>query len=105
MNGVGNQQRGPDWRSNYEKQLVFMVRVTVPPKLKDLLDGLFIDNILNYRKIPKISPSMYNPLQILAPQTPNAKYPPLNHPSKYKPPRGLVLGNIPQIQSKSKQKR
>ena len=46
MNGVGNQQRGPDWRFNYEKQLVFMVRVTVPPKLKDLLDGLFIDDIV-----------------------------------------------------------
>ena len=31
-----------------------------------------------YRKIPKISPS------------------------KYKPPRGLVLGNCPQVQSKTK---
>ena len=34
---------------------------------------------------------MYKPLQILAPQTPNAKYPPLNHPSKYKRPWGLYL--------------
>ena len=39
-----------------------------------------------YRKIPKISPSMYKPLQIQAPQTGNAKNPPLNRPSKYKPP-------------------
>ena len=57
-------------------------------------------NEMNYRKIPKISPSMYKPLQIKAPQTHNAKNPPLNHPSKYKLPRGLVLGNCPQIQSK-----
>ena len=35
---------------------------------------------------------MYKPLQIQAPQTGNAKNPPLNRPSKYKPPRGLVLG-------------
>ena len=58
-----------------------------------------------YRKIPKISPSMYKPLQIKAPQTGNAKNPPLNHPSKYKPPGGLYLENCPQIQSKTKQKR
>ena len=38
-------------------------------------------------------------------QTGNAKNPPLNRPSKYKPPWGLVLGNFPQIQSKTKQKR
>ena len=29
---------------------------------------------------------MYKPLQIQAPQTRNAKNPPLNRPSKYKPP-------------------
>ena len=29
---------------------------------------------------------MYKTLQIQAPQTRNAKNPPLNHPSKYKPP-------------------
>ena len=57
-----------------------------------------------YHKIPKISPSMYKPLQILAPQTRNAKNPSLNRPSKYKPQRGLVLGNCPQIQSKTKKK-
>ena len=34
-------------------------------------------------------------------QTGNAKNPPLNRPSKYKPPWGLVLGNFPQIQSKT----
>ena len=39
-----------------------------------------------YRKIPKISPSNE------APPTRNAKNPPLNHPSKYKPPpEGLCL--------------
>ena len=57
-----------------------------------------------YRKIPKISPSMYKPLQIKAPQTGNAKNPPLNHPSKYKPPGGLYLENCPQILSKTKLK-
>ena len=45
-----------------------------------------------YRKIPKIIPSMYRPLQIWASQTRNAKNPsPLNRPSKYKPPGGLYL--------------
>ena len=38
-------------------------------------------------------------------QTGNAKNPPLNRPSKYKPPGGLYLENFPQIQSKTKQKR
>ena len=41
-----------------------------------------------YRKIPKISPSMYK-----TPQTGNAKNPPLNRLSKYKPPGGLYLEN------------
>ena len=59
----------------------------------------------NYRKIPKISPSMYKLLQIEAPQTGNAKNPLFNRPSKYKPPGGLYLENCPQIQSKTKQKR
>ena len=53
-----------------------------------------------YRKIPKISPSMYKP-----PQTGNAKEPPIKRPSKYKPPGGLYLEKCPQIQSKTKQKR
>ena len=39
------------------------------------------DIVLQYRKIPKISPSKYKP-----PQIRNAKNPPLNRPSKYKPP-------------------
>ena len=34
---------------------------------------------------------MYKPLQILVPQTGNAKNLPLNSPSKYKPPGGLYL--------------
>ena len=37
-------------------------------------------------------------------QTGNAKNPPLNPPSKYKPLGGLYLENFPQIQSKTKQK-
>ena len=37
---------------------------------------------------------MYKPLQILAPQTGNAKKPPLNRPSKYKPPRGACPWKI-----------
>ena len=45
---------------------------------------------------------MYKLLQIYAPQSPNAKNPLLNCPSKYKPPWVLVLGNCPQIQSKTK---
>ena len=36
---------------------------------------------VQYCKIPKISPFMYNPLQMKAPQTQNAKKAPLNHPS------------------------
>ena len=36
---------------------------------------------MEYRKIPKISPSMYKPLNPLT-----QKNPPLNRPSKYKPP-------------------
>ena len=47
----------------------------------------------NYRKIPKISPSMYKPLQKKAPQTGNAKNPPLNRPSQYKP-RGACTWKI-----------
>ena len=34
---------------------------------------------------------MYKPLQIKAPQIRNAKNPPLNRPSEYKPPGGLYL--------------
>ena len=34
---------------------------------------------------------MYKPLQIYAPQSGNAKNPPLNRPSNYKPPWGLYL--------------
>ena len=49
-----------------------------------------------YRKIPKISPSMYKPLRIEAPQIGNAKIPPIISPSEYKP-RGLVFGNYPRI--------
>ena len=58
-----------------------------------------------YRKIPKISPSMYIPSKYKPPQTGNAKDPPLNRPSKYKPPGGLYLENCHQIQSITKQKR
>ena len=46
-----------------------------------------------------ISPSKHNP-----PQTGNAKNPPLNRPSKYKPLGGLYLENCPQIQRKTKKK-
>ena len=68
---------------------------------RSFADGQFLGgtlNIFNYRKISKISPSMYKPPM----QTRNARNPPLNRPSKYKPPGGLVLGNCPQIQSKTK---
>ena len=61
------------------------------------MDGK-IDQSTTYHKISKISPSEYK----LPPQTRNAKNRPLNRPPKYKPPRGLVLGNCPQIQSKTK---
>ena len=61
---------------------------------------LFITSTQKYSKIPKISPSKNKP-----PQTGNAKNPPLNRPSKYKPPKGLYLENCPQMQSKTKQKR
>ena len=45
---------------------------------------------------------MYKPLQIQAPQTGNAKNPPLDCCSKYRRPRGLYLENCPQIQSNGK---
>ena len=44
---------------------------------------------------------MYKPLQIQAPQNRNPKNPPLNRPSEYKPPGGLVLGICPRIQRKN----
>ena len=37
---------------------------------------------------------MYKPRQIKAPQTSNAKNPPLNRPFKYKPPGGLYSVKI-----------
>ena len=37
---------------------------------------------------------MYKPLQIKAPQTCNTKNPPLNRPSKYKPPPGACTWKI-----------
>ena len=48
-------------------------------------------NKTSHRKIPKIIPCMYKPLQIQALQTRNAKYHLLNHPSEYKPPGGSYL--------------
>ena len=47
-----------------------------------------------------MSPSDYNPPP---PQTGNAKNPPLNRPSKYKPPEGLYLEIA--LKNKAKQKR
>ena len=44
-----------------------------------------------------MSPSKYKP-----PQARNAKDPPLNHPSEYKPPRRLLLGNCPTQTSSTK---
>ena len=55
--------------------------------------------VKSYRKIPKISPSKYKPPKLVT-----QKNPPLHRPSEYKPPGGLLLGNCPQIQSKTKQK-
>ena len=52
----------------------------------------------SYRKIPKINPSKYKSPKIVK------QNPTLNHPSKYKPPGGLVRGICPRIQSKTKQK-
>ena len=46
---------------------------------------------------------MYKPLQIYAPQSRKAKNPPLNRPPSISP-RGLVLGNCPQIQKENKAK-
>ena len=74
------------------------------PEQRLVIEPTWGERLLKYSKILKISPSMYKPLQILAPQTRNAKNPLLNCPSKYKAPGGLVLGNCPQIQSKRKQK-
>ena len=92
----------------YLFHLVSLLVSTGPPTIRASIHGLVINIIQSlctctcikfsgesswiwYRKIPKISPSMYKPLQIQAPQTGNAKNPPLNRPSKYKPPGGLYL--------------
>ena len=62
-------------------------------KIHSSLDVILL--LRNYRKIPENKPL----------QTGNAKTPPLNRPSKYKPPPGgLYLGKCPQIQTKTKQK-
>ena len=42
---------------------------------------ILLEATANYRKIPKISPSMYKPPKLVT-----QKSPPLNCPSKYKPP-------------------
>ena len=50
---------------------------------------------------------MYKPPQIYPrppTQTGNAKNPLLNHPSKYRPPRGLVLWKLPSNTKKNKSK-
>ena len=52
--------------------------------------------LLTYRKIPKISPSVYKPLRIEAPQIWNAKIPHIISPPKISP-RGLVFGSYPQL--------
>ena len=66
-------QRGP----LYDEQ--FSLLLYSGSSIKRMAKGLA------YRKIQKISPSMYKPSKLVT--------------------RGLVLGNCPQIQSKTKQKR
>ena len=64
-----------------------------------------LDTVKNL--IPKISPSIYKPLQIQAPQTRNAKNPLLNRPSKYKPPplpQGFYLEIALKYKSKQSKK-
>ena len=51
--------------------------------------------MINNRKIPKISRSMYKP-----PKSRNAKNVPLDRPSEYKLCEGLVLAICPRIQVK-----
>jgi len=45
-----------------------------------------LKHLIEYRKIPKISLSWYKPPKLVT-----QKNPPLNRPSKYKPPGGLYL--------------
>ena len=106
----------------YLFHLVSLLVSTGPPTIRASIHGLVINIIQSlctctcikfsgesswiwYRKIPKISPSMYKPLQIQDPQTCNTKKPPLDRPSKYNRAGGLYLENCSQIQSKTKQKR
>ena len=103
----------------YLLHLVSLLVSTGPPTIRASIHGLVINIIQSlctctcikfsgesswiwYRKIPKISPSMYKPHQIQAPQTGNTKNPPLNRPSKYNPAGGLYLENYSQIQGKTK---
>ena len=48
-----------------------------------------------YRKIPKISPSMYKPPSPPPPQTGNAKNPSLNISPPFPPPGGLKFEKLP----------
>ena len=50
----------------------------------------YVFTVVNYRKIPKISPSMYKALQIWAPQSGNTT-----------PPGGLYLKDSPQKKRKN----
>ena len=78
--------RTPTWRHKTASCITEIQRRTIP------VPHMGRQN--RYRKIPKISPSMYKPLQ-----TGNAKKPPINRPSKHKPPppRGgaLLLEKLP----------
>ena len=54
-----------------------------------------------YCKIPKVSPSLYKPPKLITQKAIREIAPPNMSP----PPRKLVLGNCPKMQSKTKQKR
>ena len=54
----------------------------LPPGYPIILCAKHGSPIIGKSFIPKISPSMYKPLQIKAPRNRNAKNPPLNRPSE-----------------------
>ena len=75
------------WQMTYTHKLPKLCSATLRP---------FNTGHIEYRKIPKISPSKY--------KTCNAKNSLLNRPSEYKPP-GACTWNCSQKQSKTMQKR
>ena len=87
----------PDCNTNllYNNDDVYSALLNIIMELKRAL-RILLEATANYRKIPKISPSMYKPPKLVT-----QKSPPLNCPSKYKPPVGFVSPLVPKFSQSS----